>query len=55
MTATWTIRRVDQATVTPEYLFDLIKHHRMLPDNVDVAIAYCRNAAASCIVLEIVN
>ena len=55
MTATWTIRRVDQATATPEYLFDLIKKHRMLPDNVDVAVAYCRNAAASCLVLEIMN
>lgn len=55
MTATWTIRRVDQATATPEYLFELIKKHRMLPDNVDVAVAYCRNAAASCIVLEVMN
>jgi hypothetical protein len=55
MTATWTIRRVDAATVTPEYLFDLIKRHRMLPDNVDVAVAYCRNAAASCIVLQVMN
>lgn len=55
MTATWTIRRVDPATATPEYLFDLIKRHRMLPDNVDIAVAYCRTAAASCLVLEIMN
>lgn len=55
MTATWTIRRVDQMTATPEYLFELVKKHRMLPDHVDVAVAYCRNMASSCIVLEVMN
>ncbi len=55
MTATWTIRRVGPDMATPEYLFDLIKKHRMLPDNVDVAVAYCRTAAASCLVLQIMN
>lgn len=53
--ATWTIRRVGHDTATPEYLFGLLKKHRMLPDNVDVAVAYCKNAAASCLVLEIMN
>jgi len=55
MTATWTVRRVDAAEVTPEYLFGVIRRHRMLPENVDVAVSYCRTVAPSCIVLEIAN
>ncbi|MBM3495941.1 MAG: hypothetical protein FJX72_16700 [Armatimonadetes bacterium] len=55
MTATWTIRRVNPAEATPEFLFDLLKRHRLLPDNLDVAVACCRNMAPAAIVLEVMN
>ena len=55
MTATWTIRTVQKDLVTPEYLFDLAKRHRMVFDDVERMVGYCRATAADCIVLELMT
>ena len=50
---TWNAEAVQQAEVTPEYLFKIGKRHKLLSENITDSIDYYRNLAGSCRVIEI--
>lgn len=55
MTATWTIRTVPRDQVTPDFLFGIFKRHRMVLENVECMVEYCRMTAPSAIILELMT
>lgn len=50
---TWTAAPVDESLVTAEYLYDLSKRHRLVPENVVDALSYYERVARGCRVIII--
>lgn len=49
----WTANPVAPSEVTAQYLYDIGKRHRLIPDNVSDAVGYYRGMADCCAVLKI--
>ena len=42
---TWELRRIPSATICPELIYELSRRHRLVPDNVGMALAGFTNLA----------
>lgn len=50
---TWVAAPVPPEEVTAEYLFDLGKRHRLLPENTSLAVAHFKSLSGSCAVIKV--
>lgn len=52
---TWEAVAVNPAKITPEFLFDIGRKHKLIPERIVSAIDYYRAIAPTCVVIEVVD
>lgn len=52
---TWVAVPVSPEEVTAEYLYDLGRRHKIMPENTALAVENCRAVACNCAVIQVVD
>jgi len=52
---TWIAVPVSKSEVTPKFLFELYRSHRLVPDDLSVAVDYAKSICDDCAVIRVVE